>query len=67
MFPLQVSAGKTWNELQKFKHYLTKRSNPYKRYKVNKILEVYSWFVLPRYRKKGLSVKKKKYEQRYYS
>ncbi|VVC29773.1 Acyl-CoA N-acyltransferase,GNAT domain [Cinara cedri] len=50
----RIYSGKTWKELQKFKHYLTKRSNPYKHYKVDNILEIYSWFVLPRYRKKGI-------------
>jgi len=41
-------------ELQNFKHYLTKRGNAYKHNNVEKMLEVYSWFVLPEYRNKGL-------------
>lgn len=46
--------GEIWKELQKFRHYLLKRSNTFVHYNVDKVLEVYSWFVLPDYRNKGL-------------
>ncbi|XP_026815983.1 uncharacterized protein LOC113555682 [Rhopalosiphum maidis] len=50
----RVYEGEILRELQKFKHYLTKRGNPYKHNNVEKMLEVYSWFVLPEYRNKGI-------------
>lgn len=54
LFNPQVYEGTILRELQKFKHYLTKRGNAYKHNNVDKMLEVYSWFVLPQYRSKGL-------------
>lgn len=56
IFLSQVYEGEKWIEIQKFKQYLKKRSDPYTRYNVDKVLEVYSWFVLPNYRHRGLSI-----------
>ncbi|XP_022175964.1 uncharacterized protein LOC111037607 [Myzus persicae] len=50
----RVYEGSILRELKKFKHYLTKRGNAYKHNNVDKMLEVYSWFVLPQYRNKGI-------------
>ncbi|KAL4105320.1 hypothetical protein QTP88_020568 [Uroleucon formosanum] len=50
----RVYEGTILRELQKFKHYLTKRGNAYKHNNVDRMLEVYSWFVLPQYRSKGI-------------
>lgn len=54
MIFFQIYEGETWKELQKFKHYLTQKSKTYTRYHIDKLLEIYSWFVLPTYRGKGL-------------
>ncbi|XP_015373983.1 PREDICTED: uncharacterized protein LOC107168939 [Diuraphis noxia] len=50
----RVYEGTILRELQNFKHYLTKRGNAYKHNNVDKMLEVYSWFVLPQFRSKGI-------------